>query len=211
MESMKTVGDRIQWILENCQISQRELARRAGFTASSQLNAIVRRLASRPDSIELKTAKAIARGAGVSERWLLTGDGKPSDGDAIHQGNLTMMIYRCRTTKPKVSEWFDIEAESPELAANAFHSDHNDELESLAFYPDPDMMGKSVRFVCIEVEGHEIMVSRLFVSEIARRGGALRKTLPTLEEIAKRLDYQHDPGTLLEEGWEGEEPETRTG
>lgn len=111
------------------------------------------------------------------------------------------MKYRCRTTKPKASEWFDIEAESPELAANSFHSDYDALIDSVTYTPNPELPGAFVYFAVVEVEGHGTWVSRVFLSRILRRGGAQRKPPPTIKHVALLLGYKHNPRTLLEDGW----------
>jgi transcriptional regulator with XRE-family HTH domain len=73
------VADRIRKILDEHGWSERELARRAGFATPSQLNGILRNLARDEGAVERATLKRIADGAGVSERWLLLGEGSPAD------------------------------------------------------------------------------------------------------------------------------------
>jgi len=118
------------------------------------------------------------------------------------------MKYRCRTTKPNESKWFEVEAESPEEVANSFHAEYDKLVESVVYYPDPEMLGSSVRFALIEVEGHGTWISRLFVSKIVRRGGIRQKPLLTLAQVAMKLGFKHPPEELMQKGWEQEE---RTG
>lgn len=74
---MSTVGDRILWILAQRRIGQRELARRAGLRGA-HIGVIINRSRKNPAaSIENPTLAAIARGGGVSLRWLATGQGSP--------------------------------------------------------------------------------------------------------------------------------------
>lgn len=70
---METVAQRVRWVLQRTGWSQRELARRAGLSGS-HISLIVTRLG---EDVRPQTLKAIAVAAGVSEHWLLTGDGEP--------------------------------------------------------------------------------------------------------------------------------------
>ena len=79
---MAGVADRIRKILEERAWSERELARRAGFHTPSQLNGILRNLDRDEGAVERATLKRIARGAEVSERWLLLGEGDAAAEDA---------------------------------------------------------------------------------------------------------------------------------
>ncbi len=80
--------ERIEQTLRRLGVSQRELSRRSGLT-EVHVGQIVRRLEKDPEaSIELPTLQAIARGAGVSLAWLLTGQGSP-DADDTARGPST--------------------------------------------------------------------------------------------------------------------------
>ena len=79
---MSGVSDRIRQILRDRGWSERELARRAGFATPSQLNGILRNLDRDDGAVERSTLQRVARGAEVSERWLLLGEGGPADDDA---------------------------------------------------------------------------------------------------------------------------------
>lgn len=83
---MAGVADRIRKILEEHRWSERELARRSGFATPSQLNGILRNLARDEGAVERATLKRIADGAGVSERWLLLGEGSPADDEGETRG-----------------------------------------------------------------------------------------------------------------------------
>ena len=110
-----------------------------------------------------------------------------------------MTTYRCRMTVPRVTNWTDVTADSPELAANEFHSWSEG---TLWYVPDPDRPAARVYFALVEVEGHGVWVSRLYRSGILRVGAARR--MPTLDEIAKQLGWTHPPEGLLSPGWDGE-------
>lgn len=81
---MAGVADRIRRILRDHGWSERELGRRAGFATPSQLNGVLRNLERDEGAVERSTLTRIARGAGVSERWLMLGAGGPADDDAAH-------------------------------------------------------------------------------------------------------------------------------
>jgi hypothetical protein len=71
---------RIEWVVEHrAGGNQRELARMAGL-APSHIGTMLTRLRRDPDrDIESGTLSAIARGAKVSTRWLISGVGEPDD------------------------------------------------------------------------------------------------------------------------------------
>jgi hypothetical protein len=112
------------------------------------------------------------------------------------------MIYRCRFVKPKASEWFRVEADSPEEAANTFHFDRGGGLSYRHELEDGKV--EYVYFALVETEGFEPVVSRIFWQGIRRVGRFGHG--PTLEDIAKALDYTHHPSTLMDD-WEYEENE----
>ena len=77
LAGVKSVADRILWILAQRNISQRELARKAGLR-DAHIGVIVSRSRKNPEAnIENDTLAAIARGGDVSLRWLATGEGSP--------------------------------------------------------------------------------------------------------------------------------------
>ena len=117
------------------------------------------------------------------------------------------MKYRCRTVKPRISEWFEVEEETPELAAAEFHFQKDGVVEALAYIVETGPHQQHVvKFVRVEVEGHGAWVSRVYHYGIFRRGG-VKPWYPQdrLRQIAQELDWMHKPEDLLEEGWEGEE------
>jgi transcriptional regulator with XRE-family HTH domain len=79
-DNLRSIADRIKWLLEVTGLPQRELARRADL-AETQINVILKRLRTRPYAIEVETVYKIARGAEVRGEWLLTGAGTPSSPD----------------------------------------------------------------------------------------------------------------------------------
>lgn len=79
VSDMEGRAARIRWILKERGWSQRELSRRAGFRTESQIGNILRNLDEDDDAIVAGTLRQIAHGAGVSERWLYTGEGSPTD------------------------------------------------------------------------------------------------------------------------------------
>lgn len=69
-----SISDRLDQIIEQLGIGERELARRAGLASSSHMGLIRKRLREEPGAILLGTLEKIARGAGVSVAWLVAGD-----------------------------------------------------------------------------------------------------------------------------------------
>lgn len=119
-----------------------------------------------------------------------------------------MATFRCRVTLPKESGWSEIEADTPEEAANSYHCRDLHALPG-ATYIDLDGEGKRrqiVIFARVEVEGHGSWVSRMYKSGIYRKGGVQVRPNPTLEAIAKAVGYESDPKTLLDP-WDFEEKE----
>lgn len=117
-----------------------------------------------------------------------------------------MTTYRCRFIAPRQSDWSTVEAESPELAANEFHS-RDERTYAITYIPDPDKPGARVHFARVEVEGHDSWVSRIYTSAIVRRGGVRSKrTAVTLDDVAGAVGWENDPADLLADGWIGEEP-----
>jgi hypothetical protein len=89
------------------------------------------------------------------------------------------MLFKCRTVKPKLTEWREVEAESPEVAANDFHSKWQLYFDNLKI-----RMGRGdgrtylVHFVVVEIEGHGEQVSRIFEYGIWRAGGVKKPEVP---------------------------------
>jgi len=113
-------------------------------------------------------------------------------------------MFRCRTVKPEVSAWVEIEAESPEDAANSYHE--RDTPKSLTYRHETEGGARVVfiGFARIEVEGHGEMVSKVYHHGIWRKGGVKTRAPMTLTMVAEALGYDEDPSTLLDE-WPGEE------
>ena len=117
------------------------------------------------------------------------------------------MNFKCRTVKPRESRWFNITAESPEAAANDFHTAYSHEVESLRLRMARGEGHYYINFALVEVEGHGEMLSRFYHYGIWRRG-MTRPELPLktrLADIAQKLGWEHDPQELIAEGWDGEE------
>jgi hypothetical protein len=70
---VSTLAERYKIILELTGMGPHELSKKAGLSGANIGNAI-RRNADRTD---IRTIRAIARAAGVSESWLATGEGEP--------------------------------------------------------------------------------------------------------------------------------------
>jgi hypothetical protein len=118
------------------------------------------------------------------------------------------MQYRCRTTKPALSEWREVEASSPEQAANDFHERELFFVESVRLLQDQKDGGiHCIIFALIEVEGHGERLSRIYSYGIFRGGGVgrIRSLDERLKEVAQQVGWEKDPWLLIEPGWEGEE------
>lgn len=119
-----------------------------------------------------------------------------------------MTSYRCRFTAPRQSDWSTVEADSPELAVNEFHSSGTSSSytgDSITYTPNPDKPGARIHFARVEVEGHDSFVSRVYTSSIVRRGGVRSRSTVTLADIARAVGWERDPAELVAEGWDGEE------
>ncbi len=112
-----------------------------------------------------------------------------------------MAEYRCRTVKPITTDWRTIQANSPEEAANEYHVKESPS-GGRTLSTRIEGTGEFVHFSRVEVEGYFEVVARYFFKGIIRRGV---RSYPTLEVIASKLGYEHDPKTLIASGWEGEE------
>lgn len=123
-----------------------------------------------------------------------------------------MTRYRCRSLRPKVSSWSDLEADSPEDAAQE-HLGRWFRMDALRYTPDLENPGSHIYFSLVEVEGHGEMVARLYTSGIVRAGGVKPRQVQTREQaladIAKQIGWEKDPALLLDAGWDGEEPDWR--
>lgn len=114
------------------------------------------------------------------------------------------MLFRCRFLLPKESKWFEVDDESPAQAANTCHFDRF-EL-GIGFTEHlPNEGRQHISFARIEVEDHGSWVSRVYKHGIWRKGGVQRPGQLTLVDIARILEYDDDPQTLVAPGWEFEE------
>ncbi len=125
-----TVAERIEAVMAELGIGQRELARRAGFTSPSQAGNTLRRIAARPDSVEVKTLARIAKGLEVHLRWLQHGEGPkhledagpdPAGGDVTPRfENLSVwrqLLEMAQALAPEIPAWvWPIVAESHPLS-----------------------------------------------------------------------------------------------
>lgn len=123
-----------------------------------------------------------------------------------------MTAYRCRFVAPRASDWSTVEADSPELAANEFHSWDTSTVtgspHSISYTPDPER-ATQVYFARVEVDGYAELVSRIYTSGIARRAGepGKRQRPPgrELSDVAKAVGWERDPSELVADGWDGED------
>lgn len=76
---MDTLAARIRRVLARNGWTEREGAKRAGFSATSQLSSVLATLDKNPDAVELRTLRKIAAGLGVSFDWLVTGRDELAD------------------------------------------------------------------------------------------------------------------------------------
>lgn len=117
-----------------------------------------------------------------------------------------MTTYKCRVIKPSVSQWFDVNADTPELAARDFHYDKLGLIPGVRFKPDATRPGLTITFARIEVDGHGELVSRVWECRLVRKGGVRRPGIPLrIEDVAKVIGWEHDTQELLTPGWDGEE------
>ena len=141
----------------------------------------------------------------------------------------TQKLFRVRTVKPQESRWYEVWGETPEEAANDFHVKNMEALANLSWKveqkrsafkrlpADFDGSGQPsgsyyfLKFVCVEVEGHGEMVSRMYHHGLWRRGGVkgpdhFKSREQKLKELAEALGWSHDPEELIsDEGWDGDE------
>lgn len=76
-----SVAARIEEILKARNFSTRELDRRSKISEGTTAQLLRRMKSNSAASVTLSTLEAIARGAHVNSRWLLTGEGSPDDFD----------------------------------------------------------------------------------------------------------------------------------
>lgn len=74
-----TIAGRLGLVMQNLGIGERELARRAGLASEAHVGLMLRRLREEPGAVLVGTLDKVARGAGVSLAWLVTGEeaGRP--------------------------------------------------------------------------------------------------------------------------------------
>ena len=126
-----------------------------------------------------------------------------------------MPIYKCRSILPKETAIKDIEANSPEEAANEFHFKYLNVIENAKYIKRGmnSLGGETREAICfcqVGVIGHGSWVSKVYNGGIWRRGGVKGCSIPTIEEIAKLVGYEDDPNTLLDV-WPLEETEWKRG
>lgn len=117
------------------------------------------------------------------------------------------MIYRCRILIPEETIWYEIESDSPELAANEYHTNISPTYSLSLPYTDSDNRRCTVNFALVEVEGYETLISRWYRYGIWRKGGIKPRNFykDRIKEIAEKLGWNDDPMLLLEPGWNCEE------
>lgn len=117
------------------------------------------------------------------------------------------MIFQCRSIKPNISFWKNIEADTAADAAQTFH----DKYHTFGQYTYRVYSGNNsmylAHFMLVEVEHHGELVSRMFQHGIWRKGIKL-PNVPSLESIAKELGWTHSLDNLIDESddvWDGVE------
>lgn len=110
---------RLEETLDRLEITQREWARRAKLTDERHLGVIMSRLRKNPRAdIERETLTALAKGAGISLRWLATGEGSPEDHDATDAPTL-QHTDDATPTAENIPGYLQVEAEDRKDPANA--------------------------------------------------------------------------------------------
>jgi transcriptional regulator with XRE-family HTH domain len=183
---VSTLPERIEQVRLLRGWSQRKLAEAAGFKTTSQLGNTMRRLHKNPDAIELKTIKAIARGANVSETWLLTGDG------AI-EGELRVEYEERYENRAAVAKFYE---RDPSIDAVALQQFRTVDLHSNVD-PEPSWWTTLLLQINARVKG-----DRADPSRVEKRRVASDKKLDELSAESKRL---------ADAAWEGVEPPPKKG
>lgn len=125
------------------------------------------------------------------------------------------MKYFCRIVLPVPSEWYEINGTSPGDAVQNFHLtmvppfyDHKNNVGGIRYIKRTIDTRQDIYFATVEVEIEEFnftFASKIYNSGIYRKGGILPVS-PTLEEVAKAIEWAHEPNELLndwgEESWE---------
>lgn len=117
------------------------------------------------------------------------------------------MIFKCRFIKPKTSNWYNVESDSFEEAAQDFHGKFvpsSKDFSSVYFDRKTEDSGEYVYFALVEIEGYGQWVVRTYYSCIVRRGKFNPISKPSLQDIANSIGWEKDYKELLEY-WTGEE------
>lgn len=114
--------------------------------------------------------------------------------------------FRCRTVRPTVTPWRDIEAEDYTDAVIEYHYRMTPDREGrgLGYNFSP---GNTVYFARVECEGHGELIARTFWKGIVRAGGVKPAHIRTLRDIADAVGWEDDPEGLIADGWDREESE----
>lgn len=165
------LAERLQLALDRCGLSPYQLSTKAGASGSYVANAITRN-AQRGDTEKLR---AIARVAGVSERWLILGEGTPDSDDDARAPSTS------ESSVPEMGNaigWDDAEA-----AARA-QSSYPEEVWTIVRQIAPF----AVRGIVTEDDALELarLVARL--SDPLRMGKQLAEAYQRQKELRARLD-----------------------
>lgn len=116
------------------------------------------------------------------------------------------MKYVCNLTKPSMLNPVEIDADSPEEAAqNYFFSRDSSGIAYRRDDPDNGKSHPTPWFGRVAVAGHGEFIVRTFRHGLTRRGGVKRDNSITLLQIAEAIGWKGDPEELLTEGWDLEE------
>lgn len=116
------------------------------------------------------------------------------------------MKYVCRLVKPSTLTPVEVEADSPEEAAQEYFFSRD--TSGIAYCRDDLDNGRThptVWFGRVAVADHGELIARTFRHGLTRRGAVKRGTSITLTHIAKEIGWEGDPDELISEGWELEE------
>lgn len=117
-----------------------------------------------------------------------------------------MTAYHCRFVAPRLSAWFVIEADAPDLAANELHN-RDPGTFAISYTPDNLRPGRKIHFARVEVEGYGSWLSRIYTSGIIRKGGTRIQSPVSLADVAQAVGWNQAPDQLVTDKWHGEDSE----
>ena len=117
------------------------------------------------------------------------------------------MKYVCHLTKPALLNHVEVEADSPEEAAQEYFFSR-DASSGIAYRREDLDNGRTyptVWFGRVAVAEHGEFIVRTFRHGLTRRGGVKRGNSITLTCIAQAIGWKGYPEELIGEGWDLEE------